>query len=111
MKTGNGEKMLTCDCGKDFKNSTGLSIHKARYCASSSNNHAATTSKQVRKTEAFSTTLFSVIDGETHIRGCEFKGGFLVVDGDHIGLYPTLADALSNAKQSKAIPAVAEPTY
>lgn len=79
----------TC-CGQTFTSPQAYGAHKRRAhpngapTPSSSNVHAP-----------FSATLFSVISGEVHLRGCEFQGGFLVLNGDSLRQYSSLADAIS----------------
>lgn len=83
-------------CNKVCANGTGLAAHMRTH-GDKANVPPANGSK-------FSATLFSVIAGDVHIRGCEFNGGFLVVSGDTLQQHASLADAISAAQATAKTP-------
>lgn len=102
--TTKGDSMNECTkCGRnDFKNGTGLAAHE-RHCG------GKLPQLEAKATTGFSAKLFSVIAGEVHLRGCEFNGGFLVLNGDTLQSYPTLADAIKDAQlQNEPMPMLAD---
>lgn len=89
---------FTCSvCSKVCANGTGLAAHMKKH----SNQSAV---PAVANGSRFSATLFSVIAGDVHIRGCEFNGGFLVVSGDTLQQHASLAEAIAAAQVTVKIP-------
>lgn len=91
--------MIKCPtCGKECQNGTGLSAHMRYNHTKSASANQATGKPASNPFER--RRMFSVIDGDVHLRGCEFRGGFLIVDGEFIQWFPNLATAISTVSRA-----------
>lgn len=94
---GETEMNLQCDdCHKTFTSKMGHTVHRARHCKvlKQAQPKAASTPGFV----SISTELFYVTKGDVRLRGCEFNGGFLVLNGDTLKSYKSLAEAIADAE-------------
>lgn len=100
-----GESMeKTCKhCGRGgFKTGTGHAAHE-RACRKGRIDVTNLIPDRPTPT-SFRAELFSIYTGAVSIRGCEFNSGFLVLNGDVLQWYPTLAEAIQDAKNNAAHP-------